>query len=193
MGAMHTQTHVLIASGLLAKRHSPLINWAAALGGLLPDIPMFVMFGWNRFVDGLSASTIFGRLYFEPTWQTTIAITHSIPLFGALLALGFAARLDWLKIFAAGVLLHIAGDLPLHNDDAHAHFWPFTMWRFESPVSYWDPNHYGMIAAPLEIALAIAMMVILWRRFPSLWVRAMMAVLTTLYVAVPAFFMLTLG
>jgi hypothetical protein len=189
---VHTQTHVLIASGLLSKRQSPLINWSAALGGLVPDVPMFVMFGWNRFIDGLDPGTIFDKLYFEPTWQTTIAISHSIPLALAVLALGFAVRLDWLKVFAAGVLLHIACDLPLHHDDAHAHFWPLTMWRFESPISYWDPGHYGLYVMPLEIALAVGMMIVLWRRFPSLWVRVVMAALTTLYIAVPAYFILTL-
>jgi hypothetical protein len=190
---MHTQTHMLIASGLMARRSSTAVNWAAALGGLLPDVPMFVMFAWNRFVDGISPQVIFDQLYFQPTWQTTVAIAHSIPLSLALLGAGFALKWDWLKVFAAAVLLHIAFDLPLHVDDAHAHFWPFTMWIFESPVSYWDRRHYGGYVMVLEIALALVMMAVLWRRFPSLWVRALMGVAAVIYVAVPAYFILTFG
>ncbi len=190
---MHTQTHLLIASGLLSKRQSPLVNWAAALGGFLPDVPMFVMFAWNRFVDGIEPEVIFNKLYFEPTWQTAVAIPHSIPVAAVLLAGGFAFRLDWLKVFAVAVLLHIAFDLPLHVDDGHAHFWPFTMWVYQAPFSYWDSNYYGQYVMIVEIAIALAMMVLLWRRFPSWWVRSLMAVAAVAYVAVPAYFILTLG
>jgi hypothetical protein len=190
---MHTQTHVLVASGLMAKRQSPAVNWAAALGGLLPDMPMFVMFGWNRFVDGIEPQVIFDKLYFEPTWQTTVAIAHSIPLMLATLALGFALRLDWLKVFSVAVLLHIALDLPFHHDDAHAHFWPFTMWRFFSPLSYYDSSHYAAYVMPIEVVLALGMAVLLWRRFPSYWVRALLVLTSLPYVGVPAYFMFMAG
>ena len=52
--------------------------------------------------------------------------------------------------------LHVPEDLFLHHDDGHRHFYPLSQWRYSSPVSYWDPNHYGKIVAPLE-ALAVVL------------------------------------
>ena len=72
-------------------------------------------------------------------------------------------------------MLHLLLDFPLHNDDARAHFWPLTMWKFESPLSYWDRDHYGGVVAPLEAILALALCVILWLRFTRLWPRFVIA------------------
>jgi hypothetical protein len=47
-------------------------------------------------------------------------------------------------------------DLPLHHEDAHRHFLPFTNWRFISPVSYWDPEYHGRIIAVIEILFTLA-------------------------------------
>ncbi|MEM8865925.1 MAG: hypothetical protein AAGF31_10325 [Planctomycetota bacterium] len=33
---------------------------------------------------------------------------------------------------------------------------PLTNWRFESPVSYWDFNHYGRWTLPTELLLTVA-------------------------------------
>ena len=53
---MNTPTHMLIDAELLARPGDRYVNVAAVLVGLTPDIPMFVMFGWSRFVLGLSDS-----------------------------------------------------------------------------------------------------------------------------------------
>jgi len=80
--------------------------------------------------------------------------------------------------------------MPLHVDDAHAHFWPFSDWRFVSPVSYWNPGYYGHIWAPIEgaLALALALIAVLWLRFQPRWVRAALVLAALSYVAVPAYF-----
>ena len=54
------------------------------------------------------------------------------------------------------MMLHAFGDLPVHHDDGHCHFFPFSEWRFASPVSYWDPHHYGNWFGLLEIGAVIA-------------------------------------
>jgi hypothetical protein len=52
-------------------------------------------------------------------------------------------------------ILHSLGDLPVHNDDAHRHFFPFSNYRFISPISYWDRKHYGSIVSLVEMLLVL--------------------------------------
>ncbi len=47
-------------------------------------------------------------------------------------------------------------DLPVHHDDGHRHFFPLSDWRFASPVSYWDPEHYGRIVGTAEAVFVVA-------------------------------------
>lgn len=49
------------------------------------------------------------------------------------------------------MVFHSLGDLPVHHDDAHRHFFPFSDYRLISPISYWDPQHYGRIVAGVEV------------------------------------------
>ena len=53
----------------------------------------------------------------------------------------------------ASMTLHCLADLALHREDAHGHLFPLSDWRFTSPVSYWDPAHYGLIFAACELVL----------------------------------------
>jgi hypothetical protein len=64
------------------------------------------------------------------------------------------------------VLLHALGDAFLHREDGHRHLWPLSSWRFESPVSYWDPAHHGAVGAGLETLLIVASTLALWPRAP---------------------------
>ncbi len=75
------------------------------------------------------------------------------------------------------MLLHIFGDLPLHHDDAHRHFFPLLDWRFLSPVSYWDPAHHGQWASLVEFIAVLAAALIMYRWRPLLrpWVSAIFA------------------
>jgi len=66
--------------------------------------------------------------------------------------------------FLASMALHCLVDLPLHREDAHAHFWPLTSWRFLSPISYWDPRHGGSFFLAFELALLLAAPFVLRRR-----------------------------
>ena len=60
-------------------------------------------------------------------------------------------------MIGAAALLHLTFDLPFHHDDAHPHFWPFSDWRFTSPLSYWDPAHDGGVIALAEVGLAVVL------------------------------------
>lgn len=70
------------------------------------------------------------------------------------------------------------GDLPLHHDDAHRHFFPFLEWRFVSPVSYWDPNYYGKWIGLVEAVSVIGAAIYLFSRHRPLrrWGVAIMGI-----------------
>lgn len=185
---MMTPSHVLIGCGLFARPGARARNWAAALGGLLPDLPMVLLYAYERMVLGLSEQTIWGERYSTDAWQIPVAISHSIPIYALVLAVAIVRNSDALKVYAMATLAHIACDLPLHHDDAHMHFWPFTRWKFISPVSYWDPAHYGHYASLAELAIVLAMIAVLWRRFESPRVRVALGVALAIFVAMPLYF-----
>lgn len=78
------------------------------------------------------------------------------------------------------LLLHACADFPLHHDDAHRRFFPFSDYRFSSPVSYWDPRHHGAWGASVELALSAAALILLVRRHDDARVRAAWALLWSL-------------
>ena len=57
--------------------------------------------------------------------------------------------------------VHCVTDLLVHREDAHAHFFPLSSWRFVSPVSYWDPRHYGAVVGLVELVLVFGGAVVL--------------------------------
>lgn len=199
---MNTQTHLLLASALLARPGSQnrLRNTAVITGALLPDAAIFVMFGWSKLV-GAPESEVWSSWYFNPPWLTVIDWMNSLPLFGAILLValllpkhppGLKTVSSLLLLFALAAITHLLGDLPLHVDDGHAHFVPLSEWRFVSPVSYWDPRHYGNIVSLLELALGVVLIVILWRRFRTRPVRALLLFAVVAY-AIPYVWFVLLG
>jgi hypothetical protein len=76
--------------------------------------------------------------------------------------------------------LHLGFDFLLHNDDGRAHFWPLSNWIFQSPVSYWDPDHYGNIAGAIEVAASLLCCGVLWLRFKGRWMRGLIVALGTI-------------
>ena len=87
-------------------------------------------------------------------------------------------------IFAVAAVMHVLTDLPLHHDDGHPHFWPLTDWIYRSPVSYWDPAHYGHIWSLVEFLLAILLIAVLWRRFNMLVSRVVLSLTAVSYIVV---------
>lgn len=199
---MNTQTHILLAATLFARpgRENRLRNSAVLTGALIPDVLIFAMFLWSKII-GAPESEVWSVWYFTPPWMTAIDWMNSVPVFLALLAAAYALhRKDWgnpryvaaLMLFALAALTHILGDLPLHVDDGHAHFVPLSQWRFESPVSYWDPRFYGNSFALIELALGLGLIIALWRRFSRPAVRAILVIATLAY-AVPYIWFVLLG
>ena len=180
---MNTPAHLLLAAAIYARptraaadpARRARINGAALAGALIPDASLYLMVLWEARVNRRTPAQIFGEDYRDPFWTAVFSVDNSIPLWAALLILGLALRLAPLAALAGAALLHCAVDLPLHHDDGRPHFQPFTGWIYESPVSYWDPAHHGDIVGPLEFALCLGLALLLWRRFRSRIVHALLA------------------
>ena len=152
---MQTPSHVAIS--LFIWRKVP--NWksttAIVFGALLPDLGMFFFYGYQKLI-GSSEADIWGRYYFLDHWQLFFDVFNSIPIFALIAIICYYTQWRIAYLIAASAMVHVLCDFPLHNDDAHRHFWPFTNWRFISPVSYWDPKHFGIYAMLSELAIALA-------------------------------------
>ena len=83
---MNTHTHVIMGAALFGAK-VPKRAWAGAVGGLVPDIPMMVIFLVAK-IYGIPTFLIFTVLYWEDWWQITNAIAHNFFIWGSLLAAG---------------------------------------------------------------------------------------------------------
>lgn len=191
---MNTQSHILMGV-VLFGRSTPRLLWAGLIGGLLPDLPMIVIFTTLKSA-GIGDREIFRTLFFQNWWQIANAIGHSFLLWGALLAFGLWLRRrmprpgSCVTVVAAAALTHCVVDFFVHREDAHMQFWPLSRWKFVSPVSYYDPAHYGLYFGLFEATLGLLMAAILVRRIGNVWARAGIILLALPYLAVPAYFIL---
>lgn len=168
---MNTPAHLLVGVALFSRRDLPRTARMAAIGSLLPDLSLYVLAGVSLFILQIPPERVFGELYFSPAWQSIFAVDNSFFLWGLILLIAaYARNAPWIAFASAG-LLHIATDFLMHNDDARAHFWPVSDWVFESPISYWDSDHYAAMLAPFTVAAVLASAYVIWRRWPSWWVR----------------------
>ena len=74
-------------------RGIPSKAWAGALGGLIPDVPMFLIVIVLK-LSGVPAHTIFDEMYWQNWWQVSNAIGHNFWLWSGLVILGFTADLQ---------------------------------------------------------------------------------------------------
>lgn len=152
---MNTPSHAVLNLFFLGRQPISQFNLAIFIGAILPDIPIFIFYAWAKLVARLPERQIWTETYYEPFWQNVVATFHSIPL--ALIGWFITYKLGWrtIQIFWMSLILHSLLDLPVHNDDAHRHFFPFSNYRFISPISYWDSKHYGSIVSLIEISLVL--------------------------------------
>lgn len=175
---MNTPAHAAL-NLLLLTRSNPDHRKTAAIvaGALIPDLAIIVFYAWHS-LRGTPEELIWSIEYFRPLWQGLIDGFNSIPLIGLAMLLCWQLQKPLLLLIAGSMLLHSLGDLPLHHDDAHRHFFPLYDWRFVSPVSYWDPAHHGAIASLVEILAVAAASIFLYCRHTLLkpWVASIVAV-----------------
>lgn len=193
---MNTQTHLLLASGLLTKRGEKVRNIAIVLGAFLPDVPVFALFGIASAM-GYTSQDVFGDFYFRDEMRNLMGAFNSFFIAGLIAAAGWSFREKWwgwpMVFFAVAMTVHAATDLPVHVDDGHRHFWPFSSFVFNSPLSYWDRSHHGGVVSVVEAGLGITCAIVLWRRFPVTWIRGLCALAITAYIAIPAYWIWMFG
>lgn len=163
---MNTPSHAVLSLLAVGKKENPHWIFPAILGAVLPDLPM-IFFYPLLLIMGYSETYIWGTAYYQEGWQAFFDIFNSLPLMLLGLAIAYYYKNSWFMVLFISMSLHVLGDLPLHVDDGHRHFYPLSTWRFESPVSYWDPAHYGNIVMPLEILFVLVSSIYMIRQRKS--------------------------
>lgn len=165
---MQTYTHFLVAFAAYRPlsqkwKHTPNfpppLRSAFWLGSALPDLPLIIMTIVCGIID-LSqnfANMYMGRLF--RTWYFENKMVMSLHnLFHApiscfcLLLIAYTAwrgcRLAgsaWWFWVISNAFVHAISDIPVHHNDGPLLLFPFNFSiRYDSPVSYYDPDYYGI-------------------------------------------------
>lgn len=156
--------HHLIYNSALARRFFP--HWpttAVLAGALFPDVWVWLFFGWYGLVQHTPESVLWGDLYFKSNWNPVFCLAHSFWLLPLCAGLGVWWRKPAVTGFFCSALFHAFCDFSVHHSDAYRHFYPFSDWIFNSPVSYWERNFHGTLIGTLE-ALASMLCLGYWYR-----------------------------
>ncbi|MGR3433709.1 MAG: cobalamin biosynthesis protein CobQ, partial [Shimia sp.] len=139
---MNTPAHLLVGAAAFSRPGAAGVTAAALIGGLLPDASLYGLTLWEL-ARGTSPDVIFRELYFSDDWQGVFAVDNSFVLWGLAFAVAWRLGPAWTVASTGAALLHLALDFPFHAEDARAHFWPISSWKFVSPISYWDGRAGG--------------------------------------------------
>ena len=196
---MNTPAHAIANLLLLGRRQDKHAALAVTAGSLLPDLPILWFYFQEKVLRGTPEMVIWRESYYREGWQVFFDLFNSLPILGLLFSAvwWFESQrsraypgLDGarpLSLLFAGMAVHALCDLPLHNDDGHRHFWPLSDWRFENPISYWDPEHYGLWTVLAEIALVTVGSIWLYRFYRERWGRILVALIGASYLAYIAY------
>ena len=182
---MNTPAHVVINMAILSRGDDHKRTAAIVAGALIPDLVIIGFYAWHL-VLGTPEAQIWSVEYYKPVWQGYIDVFNSIPILLIALLLCWKIRHGLLWILLASMLLHTLGDLPVHHDDGHRHFFPFSDWIFASPVSYWDVNHHGAAFSVFEVALVAVLSAVLYARksVHRIWVIGSVSIYTVYWMYV---------
>lgn len=187
---MNTQAHAILNTALLGRKNRSGLSLPVVVGAILPDVPLFLFFGYESWILKISSHEIWREAYFEPgPWRNAIDLAHSFPLaiLGMLIS-RFARSKFWFTLFSSA-LIHSVCDFLVHAEDAHRHFLPLSDWQFQSPVSYWDPAHFGHYFFALEIVLMLVCSFLIWKRGASALGKLSLALAMSFY-ALPLYYYL---
>ena len=177
---MNTQAHAIINVALLSRKAKPHLHRYALVGAVVPDVPMFVFWAVETLVLRNPQTDIWRDRYYLPEWQNLFDLFNSVPIALLLLGVGYLLKSEGLIVCCFSLLLHAAGDFFLHHDDGHRHFFPLSNFVFRSPVSYWDPAHYGGVVSVVEVLATVVASAYLFPRLRTSIAKAMLIVVNTL-------------
>ena len=88
---MISPTHTLLALAVLSKRGEGKGNTAIFAGSIIPDLAIYLWAPYQSIVNDVSGEEMWRVLYFEAPMQNLIAWFNSIPIYGLLAVIGYAA------------------------------------------------------------------------------------------------------
>ncbi|GMR24125.1 MAG: hypothetical protein BMS9Abin37_2629 [Acidobacteriota bacterium] len=179
---MNTPAHAVVNLLLLGKRDRPSLFAPIAFGAILPDLPMFLFYVYQKVWLGTPEHTIWSESYYLTVWQAFFDVFNSLPLMVLAALVAYAAKSPRVVAVFASMMLHAVCDLLLHHNDAHRHFFPFLEWRFFSPVSYWDPRYYGSIVSSIETVVVVVGASWLLKQYPAKGARGFLGFILASYV-----------
>ena len=181
---MTTHSHVILNIALLSKRDKPFLHRYAFIGAVLPDLPLFIFFIIESVILKTPQPELWDSVYFTEAWQNFFDIFNSVPLILILLGIGYyLLNSERITVFAWSLLIHCVFDLLTHHDDGHHHFYPLSDFAFESPISYWDRDHYAGIVAPIERVVFLIASIYLFPRLKTRLARWCLIIVNVLFVA----------
>ncbi len=149
------------------------------LGAVAPDIPLYFLglggyFYYTRIQGWTRQATfqhMFGTLYFEhPFWIASHNFLHAPLIVLGGMVLGKRMRSKVLYYFFMACALHSVVDILTHHDDGPVLAFPLNWtYRFSSPISYWDPAHYGRYFSVFEMLLNLFFMAYLLAPLVKKW------------------------
>lgn len=176
---MRTFTHAIVTAAVGRRVALGRGSLAAFIvGSVLPDLPLGVLtllaiFGTSS-TD--AAMSFMDRAYISsPLWIALHNTPHSFVVMGGLSLVGYALLPRrwgrWLLWYAAGAVLHVISDILTHAMDGPMFLYPLSSFRFQSPISYWDPDYYGRAFTMLEYTLDALLLAFLvtrlwWKKMP---------------------------
>ncbi len=142
---------------------------AFVLGALFPDTPTYLFFIVCGLILGYSGETMWDDMYFNSGWSIPITLTHSFWLWPLLIAIGTYFSLNFLRWFSMSALLHAVVDFCVHTDDAYRQFWPFSDWKFHSPISYYRASEFGNWVSAFDSLLVLGLLTYLYTLYNGKW------------------------
>lgn len=188
---MNTPSHLIINAAVVKRIGGERIKIAQSAilwGSVMPDIPLGMLsllttFYYRVILGDPSPDlmeAVLHPLYFNsPFWISATSLLHSPFALGVYLTFLWRWRnqsgtaRSWLFWFFIGCGLHSGIDILTHFNDGPLLLWPLN-WqlRFQSPISYWDPAHYGRQFAVFEIILDAGLLLyLLLPKIKTLFIR----------------------
>ena len=107
---MTTPAHAVVNLLVLGRQKTPKLQGAIIGGAIIPDIPMFLFYFFEKVGKGTPEWTIWTQTYFEQRWQTFFDLFNSLPLIGLGLLVTISLKYRGWSLLLFSMALHAGGD-----------------------------------------------------------------------------------